>query len=165
MWYLFFDWNAETLKRFSLLILTLPLQGHQLLPEMVDIFVHISWYGWQLFYWIRWQPSWKVSKFDFVEPFAHSLKFEPFRRSNIGSSSMSCSARVHHLFSFGYVGWNFSWHNGSKFRLVVRLSQKTPLYFCEEKWNDNAYDNVNQLEDVRNLSLWHLGICGIMGDS
>ena len=62
--------------------------------------------------------SFKVSKFDFVEPFAHSLKFEPFRRSNIGSSSMSCSARVHHLFlvlvmwaeiSADITGRNFGW--------------------------------------------------------
>ena len=75
--------SIETLKRFSLLILTLPLQGHQLLPEMVDIFVHISWYGWQLFYWIRWQPSWhrwhsswKVSKlqsFKVAPPFSKNF--------------------------------------------------------------------------------------------
>ena len=35
MWYLFFDWNAETLKRFNLLKLTSPLQGHQL-PDLIQ---------------------------------------------------------------------------------------------------------------------------------
>ena len=80
------------------------------LPDIVDILPEkkdTSWF-----------QSFKVSKFDFVEPFAHSLKFEPFRRSNIGSSSMTCSARVHHLFlvlvmwaeiSADITGRNFGW--------------------------------------------------------
>ena len=32
--------------------------------------------------------------FDYVEPFAHSLKIKPLHRSILGSSLMSCSARV-----------------------------------------------------------------------